>query len=96
MATHAPAGIGLSRPAAIGESFERLSEAGLIEAALSARLRRAIGFRNLAVHACSRIDWAVVHVLAAYRRAALLNFSRQRPARSQRLSPAALPKRVRK
>lgn len=67
MATHAVVASGLPPPTTMGESFDRLAEAGRLDATLARRLRGAVGFRNLAVHAYDRIDWAVVHALATTR-----------------------------
>lgn len=67
MATHASVALGLPPPTTMGESFERLAEAGRLDSGLARRLRGAVGFRNLAVHAYDRIDWAVVHALATTR-----------------------------
>lgn len=71
MATHAAASLGLPPPTTMGESFERLAEGGRLGAELARRLRGAVGFRNIAVHAYDRIDWAVVHALATTRLADL-------------------------
>lgn len=67
MASHATVAEGVPPPATMGESFDRLAEAGRISADLARRLRGVVGFRNLAVHAYDRIDWAVVHALATTR-----------------------------
>jgi uncharacterized protein YutE (UPF0331/DUF86 family) len=50
-------------PSTMGEAFDLLAAEGVIDAALASRLRGAVGFRNLAVHACHPIDWAIVHRL---------------------------------
>ena len=50
-------------PATMGEAFDALAEAGVVSAALAQRMRSAVGFRNLAVHAYQSIDWAIVHRL---------------------------------
>ncbi len=71
MATHVVAGQGLPPPTTMSESFDRLAETGRIHAALARRLRGAVGFRNLAVHAYDRIDWGIVHALATTRLADL-------------------------
>ena len=42
------------------ESFERLSEKKIIPDELDQNLRRAVGFRNLSVHAFDKIDWQLV------------------------------------
>lgn len=75
MATHVVASSGLPPPTTMGESFERLAEAGRIDAGLARRLRSAVGFRNLAVHAYERIDWTLVHLLATTRLEDLETFS---------------------
>jgi uncharacterized protein YutE (UPF0331/DUF86 family) len=75
MATHAVASAGLPPPTTMGESFDRLAEAGRISTDLARRLRGAVGFRNIAVHAYDRIDWTVVHALATTRLADLEAFS---------------------
>tara|TARA_X000000950_G_scaffold117027_1_gene146863 strand:+ start:353 stop:769 length:417 start_codon:yes stop_codon:yes gene_type:complete len=41
----------------MAESFERLSEKKIISKDLAGNLRRAVGFRNLSVHAYDKIDW---------------------------------------
>lgn len=55
---------GLPPPATMGETFDRMAATQLIDAELATRLRRAVGFRNLAVHAYESIDWALVHLLS--------------------------------
>jgi len=44
----------------MAESFERLSENEIISVELAGNLRRAVGFRNLSVHAYDKIDWNLV------------------------------------
>ena len=50
-------------PRTMGEAFDLLAAEGLIPVDLAARMRAAVGFRNIAVHAYQRIDWAIVHRL---------------------------------
>ena len=47
-------------PATMGESFESLSQLGIIESSLSSGLKKAVGFRNIAVHNYQVINWDVV------------------------------------
>ena len=56
---------GLGSPATYGEAFEKLAQAGLIGAALAARLVRAAGFRNVVAHAYAALDMARVHRAAS-------------------------------
>ena len=44
----------------MAESFERLSEKKIIPNELGEKLKRAVGFRNLSVHAYDKIDWQLV------------------------------------
>lgn len=53
----------LSAPATMGEAFARLAEGGLIDPDLALRLRKAVGFRNLAVHNYEAIDWNIVFAI---------------------------------
>ena len=41
-------------------SFERLSEKKIIPPELAQSLKKAVGFRNLSVHAYDKIDWQLV------------------------------------
>ncbi len=50
-------------PATMGETFTTLAASGALEADLARRLRRAVGFRNIAVHNYEAIDWDIVFAL---------------------------------
>lgn len=47
-------------PATMGETFDRLAELGVIDSELMAQMKRAVGFRNVAVHGYDKIDYAIV------------------------------------
>jgi uncharacterized protein YutE (UPF0331/DUF86 family) len=49
-----------SAPRTIGEAFEVLKRMGVIDDALCERLKGAVGFRNIAVHAYGDVSWQVV------------------------------------
>lgn len=51
-------------PATMGQVFEVLMESGLIDAKLADRMKKAVGFRNLAVHNYEEINWAIVYAIA--------------------------------
>ncbi|MDP1649410.1 MAG: DUF86 domain-containing protein [Rubrivivax sp.] len=63
IAAHLLADTQLPVPRTMGETFTHLAAAGLVSADLARRLRRAVGFRNIAVHNYEVIDWAIVHAL---------------------------------
>ena len=64
IAAHCLAGSNLPVPATMGEAFSSLAVGGTIDAELAGRLRRAVGFRNIAVHNYEAIDWDIVFTLA--------------------------------
>ncbi|MDP1696728.1 MAG: DUF86 domain-containing protein [Xanthomonadaceae bacterium] len=53
-------------PGTMGQTFDALAQTGIIDAALSERLKKAVGFRNIAVHSYERIDWLIVHAIARH------------------------------
>lgn len=64
---HLVADLALPVPETMGATFDTLAEAGVLEPDLASRLRRAVGFRNLAVHHYRALDWRAVHALATTR-----------------------------
>lgn len=64
LALHALSSMEQPIPDTMGQAFDQLAQAGFIPADLALQLRKAVGFRNIAVHSYSSIDWAVVHAIA--------------------------------
>jgi uncharacterized protein YutE (UPF0331/DUF86 family) len=64
MAMHCLSDAPSTTPQTMGESFTMLAQQGMIDTALCARMRSAVGFRNLAVHNYDTISWAVVFTIA--------------------------------
>jgi uncharacterized protein YutE (UPF0331/DUF86 family) len=64
LALHTLSGMDQPVPDTMGHAFDQLAQAGRISPELALRLRKAVGFRNVAVHSYSSIDWAVVHAIA--------------------------------
>ena len=56
--------------------FEALQEAGILDAALSERLRRMARFRNLLVHMYWKVDYAKVHEMIQHSLGDLRAFTR--------------------
>ena len=50
-------------PETMSDTFRRLQEAECIPSSLAGRLIKAVGFRNVAVHAYDDIDWAIVYTI---------------------------------
>lgn len=63
-------------PTTMGETFTLLCESGLIDEALADRLRRAVGFRNIAIHSYRDVDWTIVHSICTDRLDDFRDFAR--------------------
>lgn len=53
----------MAAPKTMGQTFEALGRAGLIDEALAGRLKKAVGFRNVMVHSYDEIDWEIVYAI---------------------------------
>ncbi len=51
----------LPPPNTMGQTFDQLEQSGLISADLATNLKKAIGFRNIAVHNYDAINWQIVY-----------------------------------
>lgn len=60
IAAHLISELPVSPPNTMGEAFVCLQTAGLIDESTSIGMQKAVGFRNLAVHAYQAIDWEIV------------------------------------
>src|SRR5450830_1818888 len=58
---HLIAGLDVPPPDTMGQTFDLLAQAGLVTSALADSLKKAVGFRNLAVHNYDAINWHIVH-----------------------------------
>ena len=66
LALHQLAATRQPAPDTMGQAFEALADAGFLSHDLALRLRKAVGFRNLAVHNYDVIRWEVVHAIATH------------------------------
>ena len=48
-------------PATMGAGFDSLRKLNIISVELALRLQKAVGFRNISVHAYQEIDWQIVY-----------------------------------
>jgi len=51
-------------PATMGQVFDVIASASFIDVELANRMKKAVGFRNMAVHNYETINWAIVYALA--------------------------------
>lgn len=63
---HLISGLDLPPPDTMGQTFDLLAQAGLIPVELARNLKKAVGFRNIAVHNYDAINWHIVHSIVKY------------------------------
>lgn len=61
---HLIAGMEVAPPDAMGQTFDLLADGQIIDRHLAMQLKKAVGFRNIAVHEYEEIDWTIVHAIA--------------------------------
>ncbi len=64
-------------PQTMAEAFTGLVEEGLISADIAEKMRKAVGFRNIAIHEYEQINWAIVYAIATERLDNFKLFARQ-------------------
>ena len=53
-------------PDTMGQTFDTLADMGVISTDLAIRMKKSVGFRNIAVHNYEAIDWAITHAVATH------------------------------
>ena len=64
--SHLIAGLEVPPPETMGQTFDALVQVGVIPENLATRLKKAVGFRNIAVHNYKAIDWVIAHTIARH------------------------------
>lgn len=62
--THLIAGMEVAPPDTMGQTFDLLAQAGVLTPVLARSLKKAVGFRSIAVHSYETINWHIVHSIA--------------------------------
>lgn len=68
LAAHLIASRDIPVPNTMAQAFEALASIGLISPALASRMKKAVGFRNIAIHNYEAIDWHMVHSIGYHPR----------------------------
>jgi uncharacterized protein YutE (UPF0331/DUF86 family) len=76
IAAHLIAAREIPPPDTMGQSFDALARAGILREELATRLKKAVGFRNIAVHNYEAIDWRIVHAICRYHLVDFQEFAR--------------------
>ena len=58
---HLISGMDVVPPDTMGQTFDILAQSKLLPSALALNLKKAVGFRNIAVHNYEAINWYIVH-----------------------------------
>ena len=64
LASHLLSDTDSTPPNTMGETFELLSVQKIIDDELALRLKKSVGFRNLAVHNYDALNWDIVYAVA--------------------------------
>lgn len=73
---HLIAGMEVSPPDTMGQTFDLLAQEGVLSNELASSLKKAVGFRNIAVHSYESINWAIVHSIVKFHLADFSEFAR--------------------
>ncbi len=63
---HLIAGMEVPPPDSMGQIFDLLAQEGVLSSELAGSLKKAVGFRNIAVHNYETINWGIVHSIVKY------------------------------
>ena len=72
---HLIATMDTSPPVTMGQTFDVLADLGVINIELAIRMKKAVGFRNIAVHNYEAINWQIVHAISTRHLSDFKNFA---------------------
>ena len=73
---HLIAGMEVPPPDTMGQTFDLLAQQGVLNVELASSLKKAVGFRNIAVHSYESINWDIVHSIVKYHLADFSEFAK--------------------
>lgn len=73
---HLIAGMEVPPPDTMGQTFDLLAQEGVLNNELASSLKKAVGFRNIAVHNYEIINWNIVHSIVKYHLADFSEFAK--------------------
>jgi uncharacterized protein YutE (UPF0331/DUF86 family) len=78
---HVISDLDIPTPETMADAFSALSKQNILDAETAQRMIKAVGFRNIAVHAYQDLDWRIVYSIATERGEDFRSFARQIAAR---------------
>ena len=76
LGSHLISSMDVPPPNSMGQTFDLLASGEIISTDLAGRLKKAVGFRNIAVHNYEKVDWVIVHSIASQRLGDFTEFAR--------------------
>jgi uncharacterized protein YutE (UPF0331/DUF86 family) len=76
LASHIIADSDMPAAGSMRESFEQLCKLNLISDELAVRMKKAVGFRNVAVHAYQEINWKIVYAIITTRLSDFVDYAK--------------------
>ena len=73
---HLIAGMDVPPPDTMGQTFDLLAQESILNKELASSLKKAVGFRNIAVHNYESINWKIVHSIAKHHLADFSEFAK--------------------
>lgn len=73
---HLIAGMEVPPPGTMGQTFDLLAQEGVLKNELAGCLKKAVGFRNIAVHNYESINWNIVHSIVKHHLADFSEFAK--------------------
>jgi uncharacterized protein YutE (UPF0331/DUF86 family) len=73
---HLITGMDAPPPGTMGQTFDILAKEGFLNDEVATNLKKAVGFRNIAVHNYERINWLIVHSIVKYHLVDFVQFAK--------------------
>jgi uncharacterized protein YutE (UPF0331/DUF86 family) len=73
---HLIADMNVPPPGTMGQTFDILAKEGFLNNEVATNLKKAVGFRNIAVHNYERINWLIVHSIIKYHLTDFVQFAK--------------------
>jgi uncharacterized protein YutE (UPF0331/DUF86 family) len=77
ISVHILSGLEQPIPDTMGKAFSELSSAGIIDIELAEEMRKAVGFRNIAVHDYEEVSFEIVYTIAKHKLIDFKSFVKQ-------------------
>ena len=74
---HVVSCLALNAPNTMAMVFDTLTQANIIDTITAISLKKAVGFRNIAVHNYEKINWLIVHAIAQTKVTDFKNYAKQ-------------------